>query len=443
MREQHTFSENYDNKKRAILDALNSTEEPKTYPNYRIAVKLIAVAAIISVLTIGVFAAVKLANFAITQDDDGIRIHASLPEKSESDDEVEENKPLRSWNIDDGGVGAKLIFGYMPEDITENATTPYKYSNEEFTRALTFTGYDLRRSDFDEVLSGAASYKSIDTGANKAYIVYGKSEVSFYDRMLYILFEDEDLLVSVYVSYGITDEELTMIVENLSVVETYDTAEAMPIGNEFGTNSGETQVYYYENPPEYYSDLLKLGETGTDESVYHAASVTVNSIDYYDSLAGFDYGNIINMDFVKKFIDDRGNLIEYYRTEIIRGDGETTVSKYGENVPMTKKFITVTLTLDYEYMGDADLGKFDYEPPYLHTFSLGGIVILDDGEVRFREGDYDINKTPGTHAVSHDPVYREYLGNNTWILGYLIDTDELDGELYFFSDHADIGYALK
>ena len=119
MTEQHNFSQNYINKKNAILDALDNTYETINVGN-RKAVKLIIAVAIISLLTVGVFAAIKLVNFGISQDEHGVRIYASLPENSAEDEEYAENKPLRSWNADEEEIGVKISIGYMPNDMTED-----------------------------------------------------------------------------------------------------------------------------------------------------------------------------------------------------------------------------------------------------------------------------------------------------------------------------------
>lgn len=444
MNDRHNFSNDYENKKRAILNALEDTAEERPHASSNVAVKLIAVAALISILTVGVFAATKLIEFSLKQEGDKIQISAKLPDRSDADIANNESKPLRSWRAEDGEISVKLNFGYMPGDMAEDSTAPYKYSDEEFTRALTFVGHDLRRSDFETILASADSYTELNAGGNKTYIVYWDSETAFYNRRLYILFEAEELLVSAYVSYGITDDELREIAENITVTETDNTSEALPIGNEFGTDStNEQKVFYHENPPEYYADLLSLGDTGRYDGYYDSADVTVKSIEYYDTMADFDNSCIIHQSFVEKFVDENGNLIEYNRTELIRGDGETTFNKWGETVPMTKKFVVVTLSLDYEYGGEAELSKYEIEAPFLHTFSLGELVLLDNGEVVLDYNDYYYNRTPGKMATNRDPVYREYLGDNTWRLGYLLDIDKLEGELYFFSEYADIGYALK
>jgi len=445
MNDRHNFSNDYENKKRAILNALEDTAEERPHVSSRVAVKLIAVAALISILTVGVFAATKLIEFSLKQNGDQIQISAKLPDRSNADIANNESKPLRSWRAEDGEISVKLNFGYMPGDIVEDSTAPYKYSDEEFTRALTFVGHDLRRSDFETILASADSYTELNAGGNKTYIVYWDSETAFYNRKLYVLFEESELLVSAYVSYGITDDELREIAENITVIETDNTSEALPIGNEFNGNAETNQpdVWYVENPPEYYDDLLSLGDTGRYDGYYDSADVTVKSIEYYDTMADFDNSCIIHQSFVEKFVDENGNLIEYNRTELIRGDGETTFNKWGETVPMTKKFVVVTLSLDYEYGGDAELSKFEIEAPFLHTFGLGELVLLDNGEVMLDYNDYYYNRTPGKMATNRDPVYREYLGNNTWRLGYLLDIDKLEGELYFFSEYADIGYALK
>ena len=445
MKEQHNFSRDYENRKRAILAALDDTREVKTGRAGGIALKMIAVAALVSVLTVGVFAAAGLIEFGIKHDGDELKISAKLPDNADADTSSSESKPLRSWNAAEGEVSVKLNFGYMPADMTEDGTAPYKYSDEDFTRAMTFVGHDLRRSDFESILAGADSYTELNEGGGRAYIVYWDSETTFYNRKLYVLFEEAELLVSAYVSYGITDDELRAIAANMTAVETDDVSEALPIGNEFSENgeNGQSDVFYVENPPEYYADLLSLGETGRYDGYYDSADVTVRSIEYYDSMADFDVSCIINQSFVENFADESGSLIEYNRTEMILGDGETTFNKWGETTPMTKKLVVVTLTLDYEYGGEADLSKFELEAPFLHSFSLGKLVLLENGEVELDYKDYYYNRTPGKMATSREPVYREYLGDNTWRLGYLLDTDALDGELYFYSEYAEIGYTLK
>ncbi len=406
----------------------------------RTAFKVIAAAMAIAVMTISVFAVSKLITFSMTQKNDEVRINAALPEENKDTD-----APVRSWNSDKeaGEISVRLEFAYMPEDMSEDMTASHKYGGSVGNRAITFNGYDLRRSDLNAIIKNIDSAEKFMAGDKEAYLLIS-NDLSVYDKDIYVLFAQEEMVVHGIVGYGITVEEIKAIAEGMSIAETDDVIHALPIGNE--PKSSDVPdipfVFVHDDPKVYRSDLLAMGEVGTYENVFESMrSVNVEKVEMFDSISGFEDG-VIRKDLVEKFTDAGGNLIPYNRTEVIINDddvanGGKVKRTLGETLEMTKRFICVTVTAT----GDTD----ENMKPFLHTFSLGGLAETEEGTIERTQGrqNFWIDGVPGEYADTHEPVYRKKVGEGRWVLGYLLDADEIGDELYFYSSYAELHYVLN
>ena len=431
MNEKHIFSPAYEAKKQAVLNALASeTGVQPTRRASRVPIRVMVAAATVSLLALTVFAAAKLIDFAAEQEGYATHIHIALAttegKTALETTAADTQKPLRAWNVGDSEIGIKLSFAYMPEDLIEN--TPYKWGAEEKTRHITFNGIDLRRGAWDTTIAQTTAYETFTAGEHAAYLIQ-KSDADLYNRELYVLFAEEELAVHAWLTYGITDEEIKAIAAGITLEENTDTESAIPIANEFG--SGTPEVIEINRPTVYYDDLLTVGETGKHE--LGDCTVTLESVEYYDSFSKLNSEYIVRKEFVRKFTDEKGDLIPYPRTEYIRGDGVTTINRFGETEEMTKKLICITVSLTESERS-------------VRNFSLYALSVDASGAVSAAsDKTYVIDSTPGERAGSNEYVYFEPLGNGRYRLGYLPDADECDGELWLRSglSAADYGVNFK
>lgn len=434
-----------DTKKQKIKDlcyeSITEKENSRTVFSAKAGFKIIAALAAVVLLSISVFSAARLIDFSMTKEDDGVKLHAALPEENKDTE-----APLRAWNSDaeKGEISVRLEFDYMPSDLTENETATHKYSGESMSRAITFVGHDLRRSDFNEIVKNVDEAEKFMAGDKQAYLLTWDSLV-VYDKDIYVLFEEEEMLIHGMVGYGITVDEIKSIAEGMRIVEVEDINIALPISNELGDESDDSspEVIYIDPVYVYRDDLLKLGEVGEYDGYFDQRTVRVDKIEMLENISGYE-NDFIRDDVIEKFTGDNGEFISYMRgARVVEGDieaGEKPRIVLGEETEMKKRFILITMTVER----DEDDTDYDVKG-FLHTFSLGGLVETEEGHIERTQGwdNYIINGAPETHADFHDPVYRKKLGENKWVLGYFLDEDEIRREMYLYSSHAELYYSLE
>ena len=437
MRDKHIFSKSYTERKEAVLHALRREEalkaEEKNCFYTRTPIKIIASVAILSALTVSVYAAVQWIDFRMEQNGDEVRIHASLNETGENDGT--EEKPVRSWNAEEGEISIRLNIPDLPSDMREIENTNGKYYSEDSSRSMTINGIDLRRSDLDQIIGGGDEAKQIDVGGKTMFVIGSNSDAVYYNRTAFILFEKEELVLKLWVSYGITDDELTALASTMTVEETTDVLLALPIINEVGDTSGndEQKVYYQKVDPVYETDLIEIGESKRAATDWY--TITVNKTEFFDNINVLKPGCILRKDFVNKFVDDAGNLIPYNRTEkfIIR-DGNNWTWQFGDTVLSQKKLLVVTMT-----MAELDFESFDEEDREgMLQACVNGYKIFSytvtDGIIDFiSPPDTVVDRKPEARADNSEIIYREYLGNNQWKVAYLIEEDIAEGDLVLYA----------
>ena len=433
MRNKHIFSKSYTERKEAVLHALRREEaheaEKKSCLFTRTPIKIMASVAILSVLTVSVYAAVQWIDFRMEQNGDEVRIHASLNETGENTGS--EGKPLRSWRAEDGEISVSLNIPDLPSDMRERENTNGKYYSEDSSRAMTINGIDLRRSDLDQIIGGDVTAKQVEIGGKTMFLIGSSSDAAYYNRTAYILFEEDELVLKLWVSYGITEEELTALASTMTLEYTTDALLAIPIQNELGgtTNMDIPYVYYAPYDPIYESDLVEIGQSVRDDNDWYTA--TINAVEVHDTINDLNPDCILRKDFVERFTDPSGNLIPYNRTElIITGEeGKQATKQFGETISAKKKLVVVTLT-----MADVTMDEFSEEDrddmlkACVNGFSLYAYTVVD-GEIKLQSSNDVVDRKPNAYADSSEIIYREYLGNNQWKVAYLIEETDAEGNL--------------
>jgi len=186
-----------------------------------------------------------------------------------------------------------------------------------------------------------------------------------------------------------------------------------------------------------------VGDTAKHKGYFdtETTEITVVSKEIRDAVAGLDKGNFFNYRFIEKFIDESGKFVPYARTEYIRGDGINSFSSFGETDYLTKKMIVLTVKLTGKENSDAE--------SFLHSFNLYGFTVEDDGEISINSNcdGYVFDSTPGTRTGTYEAVYQEYLGDDLWRIGYIIDEEEAKDELVWFTTKnaigENLGYIIK
>ena len=436
MRDKHIFSKSYLDRKEAVLNALHREETAEKNSNNFFAArnpfKIVAYVAILSALTVSVYAAVQWIDFRIEQNGDEVRIHASLNETGENTGN--EEKPLRSWRAEDGEISVSLQIPDLPADMSEDLTANGKYGSEDSSRSMTINGIDLRRSDLNQLIGGATSTKQLDVGSKTMYVVE-KGEANYHNRIAYIVFDEYELVLKLWVSYGITDAELTALASTMTLEYTTDALLAIPILNELGdtTNIDIPEVYYRPYDPIYESDLIGIGQSVRDENDWYTA--TVDAVEVYDNINVLNLNYILRKDFIERFTDDSGKLVPYNRTEVLWTEEEekTPTKQFGETVSAKKKLYVVTLTVaDVTMKEFCDSDREDMLKACVNGFKLQAYTVAD-GEINMHSSNAVVDRKPNAYADSSEIIYREYLGNNQWIVAYLIDESIANKPLVLWS----------
>lgn len=419
MENNHVFSESYEKRKKAVRAALQQECISAETNRQRWSVRLVAVIAIMAILSISIYAAARWIEFRVEQKGKDVFVHAGIMQAENSD---YEEKPLRSWRAENGEVSIQLNIPGMPADMLENKTAPGKWHGSDDSRAITINGIDLRRSDLNTVVGDAKETKSLTVGKNTVYVVE-KGEASFYSRIAFVVFEKEELVLKMWVSYGINEDELLNIVSTITVEQVKSAALAIPIMNEIVTADNYIpEIVHSEKASIFVSDLSEIGDSVRDIEDWY--TVTVNDICVHDNTAALNSEHIIAKEKLKKFTDDSGNLIAYNRTPIIYNEEGT--KEFGESVSVKKRLYCITISME-------DIEK-NHELIYacVNGFSLRGYT-EENGEVKFISNNSVIDAKPQNHAMTTEPIYREYLGNDRWKIAYLVDEDISEGNLALVS----------
>lgn len=438
MQNKHIFSKSYTTRKDAVLNALRREETAEAERNvcrsFLTPIRILAAVVILSTLTVSVYAAVQWIEVHIEQDGSQIHFHAELVSPAESDG-AQTEEPKRSWNAEDGEVSVRLYIPDLPVDMHERENTNGKYYSSDISRSMTVNGIDLRRSDLDAVIGGSADVRQYEVGGKALYVMSSDSEAAFYNRTAFLVFDEAELVLKLWVSYGITDDELLSMTSTMTLEETNDPMIALPISNE--TNDGSyapTSPITVEKDPIYETDLLAIGESQRAATDWYTACV--NQVDIYDNITVLHPDDLFRRDFVSNFTDDNGVLIPYNRTELIHTQEDGYVStSFGESIPSAKKLYVITLTVsDFRLDSLDEDDREDMIKACVNGFHLTNYTKKDNEiELQYSSG-VVIDRRPELRADTVESIYREYLGCNQWRVAYLVDETVAGEPLLLYDD---------
>lgn len=402
----YDFSDNYMKKKEELLNHLSDT--PKShifhYKPYQIAAAFFLA---FIILPTTCYAAVRYykvniqkehyqTDIIVTPDTDTT---SSPDKKNENSAEKFDFKPV------------KLVFNYLPAGSTTSPGDDSKYyvpSDEDAAAHGISPILNKLDSDEDMIFSTLSSLSTMEfmAGENPAYLV--KKDSSFaYDKMLYVIFEKEHYLVEAYLGFEITEEEAKKIAAGI-----------------------ESRITEQDKLPSSY---YKTGEVLPCSDLYPDCKVSVEKVEFFDSINGFDQKYFSSPEDISTFADDSGKLKTYDRNKWFYGDGITTLDKIIDTQTVGRKFVYVTVNVT----NSSDRDENDFSAYNRLMF----INETEDGRLEIAEDNYNYDNQ------YFEPQYFDASSSNntsksffftkipagetiTYHVGYFID-DDLTDNIFF------------
>jgi hypothetical protein len=263
----------------------------------------------------------------------------------------------------------KMKIGYLPENMEANDSLAMKYSFKDnyANGGLSFILWRLgKNSDFQTLY--ANGYEEKEINGRKVVIVNkdtGNKNVMF-DRQVFLLFEEEGMMVESYVGKDVSDEQMLKVIEGISLESTTEekaTYTADYDGALFSKAKEPTESRV--NPLKKDSNqLFSVGQT---------VPVTINEVDkleyviekveVFDSIKDFKQGNFneVGLEILSenKALDQTNKLLPYKRDVYKVGNGKDSVDKLVESQFVNLKFVYLTTTVKNN-------GKKKTEEIYMH-----------------------------------------------------------------------------
>ena len=417
------FSDDYMKKKERLLDSLN--DEPSSHIFRHKPYQIAAVFALALILLPSTcYAAVHYYKVHIQKEHYQTDISVTPNAEDGTDIGHIEFKPV------------KLVFNYLPagsETLPGDDSKYYVPSDENESAHGISPILNKLDTNEDIVFSTLSSLSASEfmAGENRAYIV--KKDSSFeYDKMLYVIFEKEHYLVEAYLGFDITEDEVHKIAEGITLEETNEenatTAVSLSKNDPKKEIDGEAEITS-KLPSSYY----KKGEVLPSSDLYSDCKMTVEKVEFFDSINGFDAKNFSPIDDMSTFVDDSGKLKTCERNEWVYGDGVNTLSKIINTETVGRKFVYVTVSVTNS--SDADENDFSVynqlmlidettsgrleiaEKPYNYDDLCLEPQYFDSSLVSNTDQHFFYTKIPAGETV-------------TYHLGYFID-DDLTDNIFF------------
>jgi hypothetical protein len=335
----------------------------------------------------------------------------------------------------------KMKVGYLPENMEANDSLAMKYSfkdnyaNGGFSFILWRLGGN---SDFQTLYSNGYEEKEIN--GRKAVIVNkdtGNKNVMF-DRQVFLLFEEEGMMLESYVGTDVSDEQMMKVIEGISLEPTTEekaTYAADYDGALFSQakEATESRVIPLKKDSK---QLFKVGQTipvtiemnGTESKLEYV----IEKVEVFDSIKDFKQGNFneLGLEILNdnKVLDQTNKLLPYKRDVYKVGNGKDSVDELVESQLVKLKFVYLTTTVK-------NSGKQATEEIYMHpslqvlkfeknAWNYAGGEGIAEVSIMTGEVDYlePHGKGKGFYNIGSIQPGQTIKVN----LGYFVDEDKLD-----------------
>ncbi|MBS4210200.1 DUF4367 domain-containing protein [Bacillus sp. FJAT-50079] len=420
--EQHEFSDTYKLKKKLFMDEIRmkgKQSQPKRKRN-RI---LIAAACLLIAMPTTVFGAVKAYDIIVQKQN--YEVIVSVTNKI--------FKKRDSWY--------QMKVGYLPENMEANDSLAMKYSfkdnyaNGGFSFILWRLG---KNSDFQTLYS--VGYDEKEINGRKAVIVNkdtGNKNVVF-DRQVFLLFEEEGIMLQSYIGNDVSDEQMMKVIENISLEPTseemasYTVDYDEPLFSNVKEPTESRVIPLKKNSKQLFNVGQRVPVTLDSAESVSKLEFVVEKVEVFDSISDFKQGNFNDMGIERlsenKALDQTNKLLPYKRDVYKVGNGKDSIHKLVESKLVNLKFVYLTTTVKNN--SDQAIEEI-YMHPSLQVLKSEKNVWNYAGENGIAEesimtGEVDYLEPHGDGKSFYN-IGRIEPGQTVKVnLGYFVDEDKLD-----------------
>ncbi|MCM3030848.1 anti-sigma factor [Niallia sp. MER 6] len=343
---QHEFSDTYNHKKKLFMEEIKAKREQQKIRRKKNRLLIAAACLLIGIPTTA-FGAVKVYDMTIQKQNYEVDISVTNTNTNNQD----------KWY--------KLKIANMPENMEEVRNTDgMKFSFKDNYAQGGFSFSLMRvggKSDFQTLY--ANNYEEKEINGRKAVIISKDSvnESMTFDRQVYLLFENEGIMLESYVGADVNEDVMMKVLEDISLVPTskekatpiieYEEAQISDDQTEFKViplNKDSNRLFSIGEVVPVTIEELVNGSNGTVSKMY-SLEYTVNKVEVYDSIKDFKQGNFneIGLEMLTHYnaIDQEKTLIPYKRNIYKMGDGKDTIDKLVDTQLINGKFVYLTTTV--------------------------------------------------------------------------------------------------
>jgi len=432
----HKFSDTYTHKKKLFMEEvkMKSGQSPVKRKKNRI---LIAAACLLICIPTTAFAAVKVYNMVVQKHNYEVNVSVTNDTPKKND-----------WY--------KLEVNYLPENMVKIESAPMKYSFKDNYSMGGFSFYLWRvgkNSNFQTLYT--KSYEEKEINGKKAVIVNkdtGNKSIVF-DRKVYLLFEEEGIMVDAEIGNDVSEELMIKVMENISLEPT--SKEMSSFIADF-----DDPLYSEEDEPIEFSviplkkdskQLFSVGEkvpvTLDQISRLDNLEFVIEKVEIFDSITDFKQNNFNGVGLRSlswyKALDQKKILLPYRRDIYKVGNGKDSNYELVESKLVAPKFVYLTTTVK-------NIGKEATEEIYMrptikvlknknNAWHYAGEDGIDEKSIMTGEVDYLAPHGNGKAFYNIGNIQPGQTINMN--LGYFVDEDKLDSIfLDVFGDYSDSSF---
>lgn len=289
-------------------------------------------------------------------------------------------------------------FTYLPEGLAEDESG-WKYHDYETGAAITPCKYYLPfcGDEIKEEMNFSADCENYETGDKTVMINYKlsyekeKDDPTNYGRVVWISFNDYELVLQLYISNGLPQDELYKIIDGIELYsideETFHERYGYADDENRRQNDDVSEGNIYDDFDKISLDeftIKKTGDTVTYSEFYSGdISFRVNNVEITDSFDGITTDASGDPADFDSLTDENNNIISNTRTWYRFGDGITTIDEDICSSEMPYHIIKMNVTA--EYSGD-EYEEIGICPTLVNYNSLFGSVVKFEEDTNIPDG---------------------------------------------------------
>lgn len=420
--EPHPFSDTYTHKKKMFMEAIKMKSTPPEAKRKKNRM-LIAAACLLIAMPTTAFGAAKVYDMIVQKQN--YEVNVSVTNKA--------SKKMDNWY--------KLNVGYLPENMVVNNTDDMKYSFKDNYAKGGFSFYLWRlgeSSDFSILYS--SDFKEKKLNGKKVVIVNkdtGNNNVPF-DRQVFLLFEEEGIMLDSYVGADVSEEQMETVLENISLVPTSEENATFTMDyDEFLANQEDEQTEFSIIPLEKDSkQLFNIGQKvpvtilKDDLKSISELEYVVEKVEIFDAILDFKQDNFKGLEILNEneALDKNKKLLPYKRDVYELGNGKDSIHKLVDSQSVNLKFVYLTTTVKNNSKHTTDEVYIHPSLQVLKSENNTWNYAEEEGfdEVSIMTGEVDYLEPHGEGKSFYNIGVIEPGKTMKVNLGYFVDEDKLD-----------------